>query len=303
MIARLSAMRLSRMAVLGILCTALLALAGCDSSGSNMQQNQAPTADVSVPSSTVDVGTQVTLDGSGSSDPDGDDLTYSWTLDTPSGSNASLSDASAEKPTFTADAEGDYTATLEVSDGNASDTDDGTIAAEAAFEEIDSNITSDQTWTADNTYRVTSTVDIRDQSTLTIEPGTQVQFADGVALEVLSGSALIADGTSSDPITMTATPGDEQQGWWKGVAFFSNNADNTLNHVEIRHAGSESITTSIDEAANVALRGTDTQLDLTNSTITDSGNHGVFCGSSSSNLSASGNSFSNNVGQDVANCQ
>ena len=39
MIARLSAMRLSRIAVLGILCTALLALAGCDSAGPNDQDS------------------------------------------------------------------------------------------------------------------------------------------------------------------------------------------------------------------------------------------------------------------------
>jgi hypothetical protein len=153
----------------------------------------------------------------------------------------------------------------------------------------------------DTPYQISGQGEIN--ATLTVEPGVEMTFESNVSLRVFSGSALVADGTSSDPITMTATPGDEQQGWWKGVAFFSNNADNTLNHVEIRHAGSESITTSIDEAANVALRGTDTQLDLTNSTITDSGNHGVFCGSSSSNLSASGNSFSNNVGQDVADCQ
>jgi len=273
-------MRLSRIAVLGILCTALLALAGCDSSGSNMQQNQAPTANVSVPSSTVDVGTQVTLDGSGSSDPDGDDLTFSWTLNTPSGSNASLSDASAEKPTFTADAEGDYTATLEVSDGDATDTDDATITAETQSNvvEIDSDITSDGTWTADNIYLVTTTVAVDNSSTLTIEPGTEVRFENDVAFHVNGGASLVADGTSDDPVSMTATDGNEQQGWWRGVAIYSGNTDNTMNYVEVRHAGSTDMN-GISEAANVALNGgpnSAATLTLTNSTIADGAGYGVY---------------------------
>ena len=42
----------------------------------------------------------MSLDGSGSSDPDGDDLTYAWTQT--SGPNVSLSDASSANPGFTA---------------------------------------------------------------------------------------------------------------------------------------------------------------------------------------------------------
>jgi hypothetical protein len=68
---------------------------------------------------TVEAFTAVTLDGSGSTDADGDTLTYQWTLtQKPTGSTATLSDASAVRPSFTPDALGNYVATLIVSDGS-----------------------------------------------------------------------------------------------------------------------------------------------------------------------------------------
>ncbi len=71
------------------------------------------------PSQTVNVGQTVQLDGSGSFDPSGLPLTYKWILTAPAGSTAKLSDSTAEKPTFTADVEGQYTASLTVNDGIA----------------------------------------------------------------------------------------------------------------------------------------------------------------------------------------
>lgn len=66
---------------------------------------------------TVSPGSEVILDGSGSYDPDNDPLTYLWTLASPEGSNAVLSDATIVNPTFTADVEGIYVARLVVNDG------------------------------------------------------------------------------------------------------------------------------------------------------------------------------------------
>src|SRR5215471_3332116 len=70
------------------------------------------------PNQTVVAGTTVHLDGSNSSDVDGDPLTFRWALTTaPAGSLAALSDPAAVQPTFEADRVGSYVVQLIVNDG------------------------------------------------------------------------------------------------------------------------------------------------------------------------------------------
>jgi hypothetical protein len=80
--------------------------------------NRAPIANAGANQS-VNVGTPVTLNGSGSTDPDGTTITsYTWTLMTrPTGSTATLMNATAAMPTFTPDVAGTYAAQLIVNDG------------------------------------------------------------------------------------------------------------------------------------------------------------------------------------------
>lgn len=80
-------------------------------------ENVAPVADAG-PNQTVRVGDAVSLDGSGSSDPNGDALTYEWSLFyRPVGSTADLDDLQAQMPELTPDVAGTYEAQLIVSDG------------------------------------------------------------------------------------------------------------------------------------------------------------------------------------------
>jgi len=193
------------------LTAALFLVAGCDSGGSTMEDddgngesNTPPTATVDVQTETpVEVGEQVQLDGADSSDPDGDEVSYDWSLSL-SGTDKSdlLSDPSAVDPTFTPNEAGDYDITLTVSDGETSATDDATVTAEAA-----------------PNAAPTAVIDV--QTELPVDVGEQVQL-DGagssdpdeddltydwsLALDDTHKSDLLSDSTAVDP---TFTPDAE----------------------------------------------------------------------------------------------
>jgi hypothetical protein len=81
--------------------------------------NQPPLANAG-PDQTAPIAATVTLDASGSTDGDGDALTFLWTfLTQPAGSGAWLSDPTAVNPTSVVDEPGTYVLQLIVHDGEA----------------------------------------------------------------------------------------------------------------------------------------------------------------------------------------
>ena len=66
-------------------------------------------------------------------------------------------------------------------------------------------IATNTTWTNDKTYVVTSNVGVAPGYTLTIEPGTTVEFNATYSLNV--GGQLIADGTEAEPIRFVSHDG------------------------------------------------------------------------------------------------
>ena len=119
--------------------------------------NVKPTAVATMtPSSIPAVPQLMQLDGSGSTDPENQGLTYAWSLIAkPSGSTAVLSSATAAKPTFNADLLGTYTAQLIVSDGFLP-SNPVTASASTANQAPTANAGPDQTLVAGSTVQLTS---------------------------------------------------------------------------------------------------------------------------------------------------
>jgi len=87
-------------------------------------QNSKPVANAG-PDQTVPVGATVQIDGSGSTDVDGDPLNFSWAIiGTPSGSQASPSSANQPKISFKIDKPGVYRIQLIVNDGHVNSVED-----------------------------------------------------------------------------------------------------------------------------------------------------------------------------------
>lgn len=90
------------------------------------------------PSQSVPVGTLVALDGTASSDPNGDPLSYQWSFaSVPAGSTAVLVNPTAASASFTPDVAGIYVASLVVNDGVLnSDPSTATVTATSSTAEV-----------------------------------------------------------------------------------------------------------------------------------------------------------------------
>ena len=89
--------------------------------------NSTPIANAG-PDQTVFVGEAVQLDGSESTDVDGDSLTFQWAfISIPNDSTANLSDSTVVKPSFAVDLPGTYAVQLIVNDGNVNSPADSVV--------------------------------------------------------------------------------------------------------------------------------------------------------------------------------
>lgn len=111
--------------LMGLFVAVVFGVAGCGGGGGENEAlvnatplaNIAPVANAGIAHNVV-TGALVTLDGSASTDENGDLLTYSWAfISKPVGSSVAMSSETVAKPNFTADVDGVYILSLVVNDG------------------------------------------------------------------------------------------------------------------------------------------------------------------------------------------
>jgi parallel beta-helix repeat protein len=150
--------------------------------------------------------------------------------------------------------------------------------------EMPTQITSDTTWTAAGSPYVasSSSVTVNAGVTLTIESGVTVRFCTTCMLSV--NGRIVANGTSSAPVTITGSPG------WYGLALNASALQTQMTHVNITGGGAGSWgTAGLNVASNavfdrvtvsggswigVRVDGTAAPT-FTNSTISGNGSYGI----------------------------
>lgn len=139
------------------------------------------------------------------------------------------------------------------------------------------------------------------EADLTIAPGATFAFALDASLVFRAGSVIRAQGTAANPIVFTGA--ESTKGWWQGIWLEdTSNPNNTMANVVIAYGGRSAFHGSV-EPANLALGrslGRESSLNLTNSTLRDSADHGLFV-HSGSNINGDvcngdGNTFNANDG-------
>jgi hypothetical protein len=263
----------------------VLALAACGGDGgaspTDPAQNRRPVADAGLNRTVVaDTLASVALSGSGSSDPDGDPLTYAWAfVSRPEGSQATLSAPTTVSPSFRADLSGDYVIELTVSDGRLDDRKTVTVSATCpAPISIAGNYETPQTYGVNirncTDYVVTNHVQFR--AAATVQPGTRIAVEAGRRIQVTSTGYLSAVGTAASPILIFGS--QPEAGWWASLAFTSPNPLNELTHVQISHGGVSSSNSNF--ISTMIFVGDGARLRLTRTTVRSSSGLGLHAGNS-----------------------
>ncbi len=97
---------------------------------------------------------------------------------------------------------------------------------------VSGNITTNTTWTKNNTYLLSGFVYVKDGATLTIEPGTVIegQNLSKGSLIVTRGAKIMASGTPDEPIVFTSDQNSPSYGDWGGVIICGKAPTNASNN-------------------------------------------------------------------------
>ncbi len=162
----------------------------------------------------------------------------------------------------------------------------------------DGDIVTEQTWKEIGVpYYIHRSVDV--EAALILEAGVSLIFNSSTQLQVTKSGSLNAIGTVAKPILFTGL--NKTPGYWKGIMFrFSNSASNQLDYVTVEYAGIGN--SDSGNISSVCFPQNPIQFSVTNSTIKDSFNWGVYQYGTESygcNITLENNIYINNRGGDV----
>jgi trimeric autotransporter adhesin len=162
-------------------------------------QNTPPVANAGANQS-VSVGALVQLNGSASTDVDGDPLTYKWSfISRPAGSTATLSNPSIVNPTFTADVAGTYTVQLIVNDGK--------VDSAAALVTITTNTILAPTANAGSNQTVVHGTTVQLNGSGTDPQGLTLTFQWSFTMKPSGSAAAFSSSTIPNPTFLADIPG------------------------------------------------------------------------------------------------
>ncbi|SEJ31259.1 Right handed beta helix region [Dyadobacter sp. SG02] len=246
----------------------------------------------------VNAGSVVNLDGSASSDSENKPFEFSWAFSKkPTGSTASLGSATTAKPTFTADLPGEYEVELTISNANGQSKDKVLITA-TVIEPIviDANIRAKLTLSdrINNPnvpdYVVNANVTVNAE--LEIKPGVVIAFARDTRLEINDGGGvLLAKGDSANPIRFIGK--ETTKGFWSGVTFRSSSSANTLEYVQVLHAGSKPLYSTTK--AGMAVLGSQAEVNIKHCLFEANAGYGLYIQQGANLASFEKNNFKDNT--------
>ena len=222
------------------------------------QANSAPTAKISVSpepaSTTLTTATEITLNGGGSSDPDGDTLEYVWSQ--PSGQGIELSSLSSASTSFTAAEAGTYSFTLTVDDGEFASSAEVTLEITQANSAPTAKI-SVSPEPASTTLTTATEITLNgsgssDPDGDTLEYVWSQPTGQGIELSSLSSVSTSFTAADAGTYTFTLTVDDGE---------FANSAEVTLNIVQANRAPTAKISVSPEPASTTLTTATEISLD------------------------------------------
>ncbi len=104
-----------------------------------------------------------------------------------------------------------------------------------------------------------------------VDPGVTIQFGADAGIKVSTSGSIQLLGNTQDQVVLTGE--DQIPGIWKGVFIQSSNVKNKIEFTTIEYAGGEAFNSNGDQGA--VILWSDTQLNMNNTTISNSKTYGL----------------------------